>query len=179
MSLIRDILPIFATIDAGPKDTPDCLKLMNVKGFLVLLPVLMLLTLGAGAQTGHSGNQEATRHSQDIFSRLGHDQDPRLEDLVRLHMRRNQQGGKMQGYRVEIFFSSDLNARQRAQQIKGEFLGSYPDINVYITYVSPDFKVRVGDFRTRNEALKLMNEIQGRFPKAFVVPDLIEIPKSY
>ncbi len=85
----------------------------------------------------------------------------------------------MQGYRVEIFFSSDLNARQRAQQIKGEFLSSFPETNVYITYLSPDFKVRVGDFRTRNDALKLMKEIQGRFPKAFVVPDLIEIPKNY
>ncbi len=139
----------------------------------------MLLSLWTAAQTASPGSETSARNSQDIFTRLGHDQDRRLEDLVRLHIRRNQQGGKMQGYRVEIFFSSDLNARQKAQQIKGEFLASYPDINVYITYVSPDFKVRVGDFRTRNEALKLMNEIQGRFSKAFVVPDLIEIPKSY
>ncbi len=149
-----------------------------MKRILIILPLLLVTLLSSG-QSGTQGNASVSRSSHDIFTRLGHDQDPRLESLVRLHIRRNQQGGKSQGYRVEIFFSSDLNARQRAQKIKGEFLSSYPETNVYITYVSPDFKVRVGDFRTRNEALKLMKEIQGRFPKAFVVPDLIEIPKNY
>lgn len=144
--------------------------------FTFSLSLLALCTVG---QVSFPERSLVTSSNRDIFSRLGNDQDPRLEELVKLHIRRNQQGGKMQGFRVEIFFSSDLNARQRAQQIRGEFLGSYPDVNVYITFVSPDFKVRVGDFRTRNEALKLMNEIQGRFPKAFVVPDLIEIPRMY
>jgi hypothetical protein len=80
---------------------------------------------------------------------------------------------------VEIFFSSELNARQKAQNIKNEFLSSYSGYSAYISYISPDFKVRVGDFRTKNEALKLMKEIQGQFPKAFVVPDVIELPKLF
>lgn len=146
-----------------------------MKRILILFTFLLL----AGPGNAQTVSSETTSYSQssDIFRR--NDQDPRLSELVRLHVRRNQQGGKMQGFRVEIFFSSELNARQKAQHIKSEFLSSYPDINVYINYVSPDFKVRVGDFRTKNEALKLMNEIQYRFPKAFVVPDLIELPRLF
>ncbi len=148
----------------------------KMKRFLILFSFLLLNGPG-NAQVSTRESNSANTQSSDIFKRL--DQNPRLSELVKLHIRRNQQGGKTQGFRVEIFFSSELNARQKAQNIKGEFLASYPDFNVYITYVSPDFKVRVGDFRTKNEALKLMKEIQYRFPKAFVVPDLIELPRLF
>ncbi len=142
--------------------------------------MLFLLSAGPGhTQSTQREGSTSSANTQDIFRKLDIPQDPRLVELIRLHIRRNQQGGKMEGFRVEIFFSSALNARQKAQSIKNEFLSAYPDVNVYISYVSPDFKVRVGDFRTRNEALKLMKEVQGRFPKAFVVPDLIELPKLY
>jgi hypothetical protein len=131
------------------------------------------------SQTNPSDTYLLPGSQPDIFRKLNINQDPRMEELVKLHIRKSQHGGKIPGFRVEIFFSSEMNARQKAQSMKGEFLAAYPDINVYVTYVSPDFKVRVGDFKTRNEALKLMNEIQNQFPKAFVVPDIIELPKLF
>lgn len=112
----------------------------------------------------------------DIFLRPGMDQDPELIKLVGLHIRKNESARGINGFRVEIFFSSALDARQRALQTKAAFLRDYPDVNVYVIYVSPDFKVRVGDFRTKSEALAMMKKIQDRFPKAFLVPDMIEFP---
>jgi len=149
-----------------------------MKKFLILVPFLLMWYL-TPAQSVQPENNSSYKPSPDIFQKISNKQKPELVDLVNLHIRRNQQGGMVQGFRVEIFFSSDLNARQKAQNIKSEFLAAYPDYNVYITYASPDFKVRVGNFRTKNEALKVMNEIQGQFPKAFVVPDLIELPKFF
>lgn len=111
-----------------------------------------------------------------IFRELDINQDPELVRLVDLHIRHNETAQTMNGYRVEIFFSSALDARQKALAVKSSFLREYPETSVYVLYVSPDFKVRVGNFRTKNEALHLMKAIQGRFPKAFIVPDLIEFP---
>ena len=37
---------------------------------------------------------------------------------------------------------------------KVKFLSKYPEHEVHIKYDAPNFKVRVGDFRTKNEALK-------------------------
>lgn len=112
----------------------------------------------------------------EIFQKLGISHDPQIERLVGLHIRKNEASKGIQGFRVEIFFSSALDARQKALNTKAAFLKEYPDINVYVIYLSPDFKVRVGDFRTKNEALALMKKIQDRFPKAFIVPDIIEFP---
>ena len=41
---------------------------------------------------------------------------------------------------------------------------------------NPYFKVTVGDFRTRSEAVKLLERIRGAFPSAFVVKENIEFP---
>jgi len=149
-----------------------------MRRFLFLAPFL-LFWQWTTAQTLQQGSATSLRQTPDIFAKIDSKQDPDLVEMVNLHIRKNQQGGNMPGFRVEIFFSSELNARQKAQNVKSEFLAAFPDYNVYISYISPDFKVRVGNFRTRNEALKAVNVFKGQFPKAFVVPDQIELPKLY
>jgi hypothetical protein len=47
---------------------------------------------------------------------------------------------------------------------------------VHVKYISPNFRVRVGDFRTKNEALKLYREIKSNYPVAFIVADEIDFP---
>jgi hypothetical protein len=149
-----------------------------MRKFLILIPFLLMWVLST-SQPAQQDNNTFSRQSPDIFQKINSKQDPDLVELVNLHIRKNQQGGTMPGFRIEIFFSSELNARQKAQNIKNEFLAAYPVYNVYVSYISPDFKVRIGNFRTRNEALKVMNEIKIQFPKAFVVPEMIELPKLY
>ena len=146
---------------------------------LLILAPFLLFWHWSTSQVNQQNTPSSSQHIPDIFRSIETKQDPELMELVNLHIRKNQQGGTMPGFRVEIFFSSELNARQKAQNIKGEFLSAFPDYNVYISYISPDFKVRVGNFRTRNEALKAVNLFKGQFPKAFVVPDQIELPKLY
>jgi hypothetical protein len=82
----------------------------------------------------------------------------------------------MDGFRVEIFFSSELDALAQSRIKKVEFLYDYPDYEVHIKYDSPNFRVRIGDFRTKNEALKLHKKIERNYPMAFIVPDKIKFP---
>ena len=46
----------------------------------------------------------------------------------------------------------------------------------YRSYVNPYFKVTVGDFRTRSEAMQLLMEIKSDFPAAFIVKENINYP---
>lgn len=143
---------------------------------LLVFPTLLLIWIFINIQPV-TAQQAGYRSPQtDIFQKLGIDQPAQFKRMVELHIRKNESERGMNGFRVEIFFSSALDARQKALQVKTAFLKEYPDINSYVIYVSPDFKVRVGDFRTKNEALALMKQIQARFPKAFIVPDIIEFP---
>lgn len=75
------------------------------------------------------------------------------------------------GYRVRIFFDNRQSARTASQKIMDEFAAKYHDIPVYRSYVNPYFKVTVGDFRSKSEAMQLLQEIRMEFPSAFIVKE--------
>jgi hypothetical protein len=111
-----------------------------------------------------------------ILDNLNVNQDSRLEYMLKWHIENNKKRDGISGYRVEIFNSSAFNAREQAFKKKKEFLSEFGNYNVHVKYASPIFRVRVGDFRTKNEALKLHKKIQAKYPGAFIVPDIIDFP---
>ncbi len=77
------------------------------------------------------------------------------------------------GYRVQVFYGSD---RREVYSQQAKFGGLYPSLNTYITYKEPNYYLRVGDFRTRLEAQRLMNELRGSFPTLFIFREKINAP---
>lgn len=112
----------------------------------------------------------------EILNDLNVNQDPRVEKMLSWHIENNKINSKIDGFRVEIFFSSDFDAKEKALNVKEEFFKVYPDYPVHVKYISPNFRVRVGDFRTKNEALKLYREIKNTYPVSFIVTDAIDFP---
>lgn len=81
--------------------------------------------------------------------------------------------GLRDGYRVQIFFGK----RKEALEQKAKFTNSHPDMPTYISYLAPNFRLRVGDFRTRIEGEKLKQEIDTDYPGCYLVKDKIELPR--
>ena len=84
----------------------------------------------------------------------------------------------MVGYRIQVF--SDRNQRTA----KGEALTkersikeAFPEMGTYITYDAPSWRLRVGDFRTRDEAVIRLGELREMFPgyagEMIIVVDVI------
>jgi len=89
----------------------------------------------------------------------------------------NKSNSGIPGYRIRIFSGSGVGAKDEQQRVKARFLTLYPDIDAYNRYDEPFFKIYVGDCRTKSEALKLMDKINGNFPNTFIVGDFI-VPKN-
>jgi len=81
------------------------------------------------------------------------------------------------GYRIQIFFDSGLNSSDRAREARKEFERLFQDIPAYITWKAPNYRVRVGDFRSRLEAEKTLKRIMTDYPNAWVIKDEINFPK--
>jgi hypothetical protein len=77
------------------------------------------------------------------------------------------------GYRVQVFYGSD---RRQTFQEQARFKGMYQKLNTYITYREPNYYLRVGDFRTRLEAQRFMNELKPIFPTLFIFREKINAP---
>jgi hypothetical protein len=84
----------------------------------------------------------------------------------------------MEGYRIQIFNSNARNAREESNNAKVNFMNRFPDVVSYQLYAEPGyFRIRVGDFRTKTEAVKLFQQISRVFPDAYIVPDIISFPE--
>jgi len=128
------------------------------------------------AQTLFSVEIEEEKNQPAILQNLNVKQDQRLDKMLNWHIEKNTKKEGMDGFRVEIFFSSELDALAKAKRKKVEFLSEYSDYVVHIKYEAPNFRVRIGDYRTKNEALKLHKKIERNYPMAFIVPDKINFP---
>lgn len=102
-------------------------------------------------------------------------QDERINLLIAKRVAINEKReGRFSGYRVQIHFGPD---REKAKEAKAKFVLKYTDKAAYDTYDQPNFKIRVGNFRTRLEAHAFMKELQVEFPGAFIVQCDIEPEK--
>ncbi len=83
---------------------------------------------------------------------------------------------RINGYRVRIFFDNRQDARVKSESIENSFRELYPQVGVYRTYTNPYFKVTVGDFRNRSDAMKFLKRIEGVYPFPFIVREPISFP---
>ena len=102
--------------------------------------------------------------------------DPAITQILEQHTALSQKIQKTTGFRVQIYSTSGQNSLNAVNTIKSKFNTAYPKIEAYISFVEPNFKVRVGNFRTRMEARGFLNEIKAQYPDSFVVKDEIYFP---
>jgi hypothetical protein len=100
-------------------------------------------------------------------------QDSLVKVLMNRHLAISQVKRTMSGYRVQIYFGSQ---RAKATEVKTDFLQLFPKTGAYLSYQQPNFKIRVGDFKTRLEAMKFLKEIQPVYGSAFLVKDEVKLP---
>ncbi|AYL97392.1 SPOR domain-containing protein [Mucilaginibacter celer] len=106
--------------------------------------------------------------------------DPLVDTLIARRFSLNGQTGidearSAYGYRVQFFSGSN---RKDAYKAQAKLQTEYPELRTYISYREPNFKVKAGDFRTRIEAEKLVQEIRPYFSSIFILPEKINLPKA-
>lgn len=136
---------------------------MIKKYVLISLMVLAFASI-ANAQNQKEGNKEVV-------------QDSKVDELIQKHIKVNEVANTIPGFRINIFFQSGNNSKTNANQAKAAFIAKYPEIEAYVVFDEPNYKVKVGDFRTRMEARGFVEKIKADFPDAFVIKDNIFFPK--
>lgn len=104
--------------------------------------------------------------------------DPRADALVRKQAEINERSRKitgrtMRGYRLLVL---NTNNRDEAIAAKTKIYTHFPDQKAYLTYQSPFFKLKAGNFQTREEAKRYQSLMNTIFPKGvFIIGDIIEV----
>lgn len=100
--------------------------------------------------------------------------DSRIDVLIKKQIYINTLAIRNQpGFRVQIHSS---NKRNEANDAKAKVMQLYPEYRTYLDFQAPYFKVRVGDFKSREEATELRDKLSNQFPGGiFVVPTIINV----
>ena len=131
-----------------------------------------------------TATSDASLEGKSIFSVLAKDasgvtvsQDPSIVTAMNAHISYNRRK-KLNGYRIRIYFDNKQNSRGASEAAMRRFQGAFPGYSAYRSFTSPHFKVTVGDFRTKSEAMRLLQRVKGMFPSAFIIKEPINYPSA-
>lgn len=73
--------------------------------------------------------------------------------------------GRMAGYRVQVFSDNNSRTAKNEARSKQRVISSrFPQYQTYVMYTSPYWRLKVGDFRTQQEAASAADELRKAFP---------------
>lgn len=104
--------------------------------------------------------------------------DPRINRLVKKQAQINEETTRanrrtMPGFRIQVINTND---RKVAIDTKTKVYQLYPELKAYIQYQSPYFRLKIGNFKTRQEAQEYLSGLSKDFlGNLFIVRDIIEV----
>jgi len=146
-----------------------------MKPSLIVTIVLFFLPLSLAAQED-LGVLELMNDGRPryVAERLIIVQDPAIDTLINRHILANASKQGVDGWRIQIYRGGHRTANDDSNKVRAQFMEDYPDIASYRTFDRPNwFKVKVGDFRTREEAAVVYFDILKKYPEAYLIRDVI------
>lgn len=142
-----------ADADEDPRQTPLLQRLSQPGSTVTVDAPEELLRRAAPAQT----DSESERQNPD-------DEEASEEDTEKAPARPH--AGKTAGYRVQVYADNNArSAKTEARQRERALSQAFPAYGTYVSYASPYWRLRVGDFRSTYEAEKAAAEIRRAFPR--------------
>lgn len=95
-----------------------------------------------------------------------------LDNLIELYIKKNLSNDNFPGFRIQIY---NGNSRDKMTDIQQKFKRSFPEVETYLVYQAPYFKLRAGDFIEKIDANKFLMSIRKDYPSAFLVAEEVVI----
>ena len=150
-----------------------------MKRILLIFGFILLAAAGLQAQD-FTAPLDSTLLGKDIFTLMGDgvrvQQSPAVRQAVLRYVQSN--GEKpLSGFRIRVFYDNSPQARTRSESIEKSLKEQYPELEVYRGFESPNYKVFIGDFRSKDEALRVFNALKKTYPTAYIIKETINYPR--
>lgn len=99
------------------------------------------------------------------ISKVSVNQDPKFEQLLNEKRKINSSITINDRYKIQIFNGDSENSKKTLNEFKRE----NKNMDATIVFSTPLYKVWVGNFKTRIEAEKNLNDLRKKYPNAFLI----------
>ncbi|MBP5763992.1 MAG: SPOR domain-containing protein [Bacteroidales bacterium] len=163
-----------------------------IKFLLWALPFISLAQAPADSASAGANEVSALCGQMRVQGRVEIRQDARLEQLLGRRpktynaashqpaYRNGQEIMYTSGYRVRVFSGNNqIVSKNEAYQIESELKKDLPELETYVVFKTPNWRLLVGNYRTMEEATVALRSLKKKFPvygrEMFVVKEEIEI----
>lgn len=98
-----------------------------------------------------------------------------LDEIMDSMTLRNRSVRYASGFRIQIYSG---NERQQADAAKLLVYQNFPELNTYLSYKQPTYRLKVGDFMRRVDAERYFSQLKQLFSTAVLQADKIDIRRS-
>ncbi|SRR5579871_15187 len=104
--------------------------------------------------------------------------DARVDSLISKQIQINEETTKdsrrnIPGFRIQVITSNDRN---KVFAVKSTVYSQYPELQPYIMYQAPNYKLKLGNFRTQEEAQPYFDKLIKLYPTGvYIIHDIIEL----
>lgn len=109
---------------------------------------------------------------ESIFAQEAINQPKEISNLIESYRNYQKLMDVEDGYRIQISYTAN---REEAYQAKARLYKEFENIPSYVDYDQPNYKLRIGDFKTKLEATAFLQDVIKVYPSAFIVKDRIKI----
>lgn len=99
-----------------------------------------------------------------VFSQNSTNQSKEITNLIAKKRNFNKKYGY--GYRIQLYNGGE----QQARKMRAKFRVTFPGNKIKLVYKSPEWKVQVGDYKTKLEADRDLIKFREKFSGIIVVP---------
>jgi len=120
----------------------------------------------------------ARLHAQTDSGSVTVHKDPRIDQLIKKQMQINEETTRdsrrnIPGFRIQVISTTD---RSKVFSAKTQVYEDFPELKPYLVYMPPYYKLRVGNFKTQEEAEDYQKRLAKLFPTGlYVIHDIIEV----
>ncbi|MCU4156250.1 SPOR domain-containing protein [Carboxylicivirga sp. A043] len=139
-----------------------------MKILLLLICFFCSVLVNAQSEGNLAGNLQERVEGEGVITIYDEDG---IEELVDIQVEVNERIGGVEGYRIQLFSGSGPAGKRKALNVKGKFLNNFPGYDADLSFTSPFWRVRVGNYRHKHEALQLLNDLRKIFPNCYIVKD--------
>lgn len=83
---------------------------------------------------------------------------------------RNRNARYIAGYKIQLYTGT---SRSELDAAKVFVYQTYPELDTYVAYNHPTYRLRIGDFGTRLDVEKYLNKLKDDYPSATIVSDRV------
>lgn len=154
-----------------------------IKNLFALLPVLLFSIAVSGQLPDNKGVSINNTDSKSIISDSTKTEPSRVsfsnrttQEYIQLMDSVDIKANLQNGYRIQLHSASGPDAKESIFKYQSEFLSKHPDLPSFANWSSPNWVLRIGNYRSRLEASQTLEDLKIDYPAAFILADQIDSP---